>query len=293
MNHTQIRAFHAVAMLGSFSKAAEKLLLTQPAISEQVRRLEQENDMLLFQRSRKGAQLTPDGASLFHLTKRYFAIEDEIDDCLKEWNARLAGHLRLVADSAQHVTDLVCRFRARYPSVRITIRSGNTQTVFNELRAYNAEIGVVGSPPQAREMVALNIGASPIIAFAHRDFLSEARSGMTLAELAQYPLVLREDGSKTRQHILDGARQSGVRIAPAFEVEGREAVRSIVLSGGGIGFVSEAEFGPDDRLAPIQILDLKARMPESIVHLSQRGDVRLIRTFMDFAVASTRQEGTG
>ncbi len=293
MNHTQIRAFHAVAELGSFSRAAEMLLLTQPAVSEQIRRLEQENDTLLFQRSRKGARLTPDGERLFHLTKRYFAIEDEIDDCLKEWNERLSGHLRLVADSAQHVTDLVCRFRARYPSVRITIRSGNTQTVLNELRAYNAEIGVVGSPPESREMVALDIGASPIMAFAHRDLLPETRSRLSLAELAKYPLVLREDGSRTRQHILDGARQSGVRIVPAFEVEGREAVRSIVLSGGGIGFVSQAEFGPDSRLVPIHITDLKARMPESIVHLSQRGDVRLIRTFMDFAVASTRQEGTG
>ncbi|MGV6848342.1 MAG: LysR substrate-binding domain-containing protein [Marinibacterium sp.] len=283
MNHTQIKAFHAVARLGSFSKAAEALLLTQPAVSEQVRRLEQANDMLLFKRGRKGVQLTESGEQLFHFTKRYFEIEEEIDGCLSAWNSRLTGHLRLVADSAMHVADVLSRFRSRYPSVKVTIRSGNTETVLHELREYNAEVGVVGSLQTASDMESLGIGSSRIIAFAHKDLVGGIRGKLSIRDLQNYPLVLREPGSKTRQQVLSAARDVGMNLEPAFEVEGREAVRSIVLSQGGIGFVSRAEFSADERLEELEIADLDTRMPEAIVYLTQRKDMRLIRAFMGFA----------
>lgn len=283
MNHTQVKAFHAVARLGSFSRAAEALFLTQPAVSEQVRRLEQENDMLLFKRGRKGVRLTESGEELFHFTKRYFEIEEEIDGCLTAWKSRLSGHLRIVADSAMHVSDILSRFRARYPNVRVTIRSGNTEKIIHELREYNAEIGVVGSLPRASDMDSLEIGSSRLIAFAHRDLFATTRKRISIKALRNYPLVLREPGSRTRQQVLESARAAGVSLAPAFEVEGREAVRSVVLSKGGIGFVSRAEYSADDRLLELEVTDLKSRMPESIVYLSQRKDVRLIRAFMDFA----------
>lgn len=283
MNHTQIKAFHAVATLGSFSKAAESLFLTQPAVSEQVRRLEQDNDMLLFKRERKGVRLTANGEELFHFTKRYFEIEDQIDDCLTDWNARLKGHLRLLADSAMHVTDIVSRFRAKYPEVKMTIHVGNSENILTELRNYNADIGVVGGYPEANDIEALQIGSSPIIAFAHRGILQDRESEMSLAEIADYPLVLREAGSKTRQQVLNRAKDLGVTLDLAFEVEGREAVRATVLSKGGVGFVSQAEFIPDPRLVEIHISDLNTRMVESIVNLSQRNDVRLIRRFMELA----------
>ena len=283
MRHSQLKAFHYVALHGGFSRAAEALHLTQPAVSEQVRNLEQDHDLLLFSRERKRVALTETGAHLFRLPKQYFETEQQIAEFLSERRSAIEGELRIIADSAHHVTDILSRFRRRYPDVTIGLRTGNTQEILDELRAYNADIGVVGSLTPLKDIDALDLGSSPIIAFALKGLLGTHAARMTIAELGAHPLVFREPGSKTRQQILEGAAKSGVRLRPAIVAEGREAVREIVLSGGGVGFVSRAEYSRDDRLEEIEIADLDIRMSEAVVHLTQRRDVRLIRAFMEFA----------
>ncbi len=283
MRHSQLKAFHHVALLGGFSRAAEMLFLTQPAISEQVRKLEQEQDVLLFHRERKRIRLTQEGEHLFRLTKQFFETEQQIREYLSESSATIEGKLRIIADSAHHVTDILSRFRLRYPNIVVSVRTGNTEEIIEELRAYNAEIGVVGSMESGRDMVSVNLGTTEIIAFCARGFLPNNRQNLSLGDLADLPLIFRETGSKTRQKLLQEASRQNITLTPAIEAEGREAVREIVASGAGIGFVSRAEFGHDDRLIPISIDDVDLNMSESMIHLGQRSEVRLIRTFMEFA----------
>jgi len=284
MRHSQLRAFHHVALLGGFSRAAEALLLSQPAISEQVRNLEQDHDVLLFTRERKHVRLTPAGEHLFLLTKQYFEIEQQAREYLSEQSSATEGELRIIADSAHHVTEILSRFRSRYPNVMVSLRTGNTDEIMAELRAYNTEIGVVGSMARPKDIDAFDLGSSPIIAFAARGTMPEPEKGMTLSQLSAYPLVFREVGSKTRAQIIEGAQKRGVKLKPAIVAEGREVVREIVISGAGVGFVSQAEYSHDDRLEQIAITDLDILMSESIVHLSQRRDVKLIRAFMELAL---------
>ena len=116
MRHSQLKAFHHVALLGGFSRAAEALHLTQPAISEQVRKLEQQHDVLLFSRDRKRVQLTQAGEHLFLLTKQYFEVEQQIQDYMSETSAAIDGTLRIIADSVHHVTDIRGPFAAAIPT---------------------------------------------------------------------------------------------------------------------------------------------------------------------------------
>jgi aminoethylphosphonate catabolism LysR family transcriptional regulator len=283
MRHSQLRAFHSVAQQGGFSRAAEALHLTQPAVSEQVRRLEQAHDVLLFHREGRRVALTRAGEALFQLTKRYFEIETQIDAQLSRSAAVVEGELRILADSAVHVAGILSRFRARYPKVSVTLRSGNTEAILGALRNYDAEIGVVGSLPEGGDLVSLDLGASPIVAFALRGLSGGA--AMPIAELAAHPLIFREKGSKTRQQVVEAAAAQGVRLRAAIEAEGRDAVRALVLSGAGVGFVSRAEYSPDPRLELVEIADLAAAMRESIVHVAARGELRQIRAFMEIARA--------
>ena len=283
MRHSQLKAFHYVALLGGFSRAAEQLLLTQPAISEQVRKLEQENDVLLFHRERKRVKLTEAGERLFLMTKQYFEIEQQIHDYVSESSASIDGSLRIIADSAHHVTDILQAFRMRYPKVTVTMRVGNTGDILEELRSYNAEIGVAGSTAPGKDMEALDLGATEIIGFASTSFLPSHKRSITLKELSEMPLIFREVGSKTREKLVNEAARKNITLSPVIEAEGREAVREVVSSGAGIGFVSRAEFGHDERLVPLVIEDTDISMSESLVHLGQRRDVRVIRAFMDCA----------
>ena len=283
MRHSQLKAFHYVALYSGFSNAAKQLYLTQPAVSEQVRKLEQEHDVLLFLRNRKRVKLTPEGEHLFLLTKRYFEIELQIDEYISEARAAVDGTLRIIADSAYHVTDILSNFRSQYPKIFVTLRTGNSEEVLKELRSYNAEIGIVGSSTTGTDMETCDLGSTRIVAFAAKDFLPANKSRMNLEDLCKMPLVFRETGSKTRQKLEDEAEKRGVRLAPVIEAEGREAVREVVASGAGIGFVSSAEYGNDDRLVLIELDDIDIRMTETLIYSTQRKDVRVIRAFMEFA----------
>ena len=285
MRQSQLKAFHNVALHGGFSRAAEALFLTQPAISEQVRKLEQDHDVLLFQRKRKRVQLTTAGEQLFRYTKQYFEIEQQIEDYMSETGSAIEGELRIIADSAHHVTDILGRFRQHYPDVAISLRAGNTEDILEELRAYNAEIGVVGSLSPGTDMITHNLGTTEISAFVAKGVLPKAKKSLGLIELSEFPLIFREKGSKTRDKLEQEARKIGIKLIPAITAEGREAVREVVASGAGIGFVSQAEFGHDDRLVQIKLKDIDIHMSETMVHLAQRRDVKVIRAFMEFARA--------
>ncbi|WP_435136069.1 LysR substrate-binding domain-containing protein [Pseudopelagicola sp. nBUS_19] len=283
MRHSQLRAFHYVAHLGGFSRAAEFLLLSQPAISEQVGKLEQEHDVLLFRRERKRVLLTPEGEQLFQFTKQYFELEQQMDEYLSSKSAVVDGELRIIADSAHHITFVLGKFRKKYPNVSVMLRTGNTEEILGDLRAYNAEIGVVGSLTPGSDMATLNLGSTKITAFAARDTKLASKRKLTFQELSRYPLVFRESGSKTRQKLEDEAKKHGVILKPAIIAEGREAVREVVASGAGIGFVSLAEYVRDDRFMTIELLDADIQMSETMVHLTQRRDVRAICAFMAVA----------
>jgi aminoethylphosphonate catabolism LysR family transcriptional regulator len=283
MKYVQLRAFHNVALHGGFSRAATAMGLTQPAVSDQVLGLEQDYDVLLFDRQKKQIRLTRKGQDLLELTRPMFEIEARALEFLSESRALTSGTLRVIADSAYHVTGVLSRFRARYPGVHITLRSGNSQEVEQELIAYRADIGVLGRSAKAGKFQSVSLGTTPIIAFAAKGFPDLPDRPLALADLARYPLVFREQGSKTRQKLEDAAKAQGVRLRPVIEAEGREAMREIVAAGGGIGFVSEAEYGRDARLVKIPIKGHVIEMEETVVCVSQRKDVRMIRAFMAMA----------
>lgn len=283
MRYSQLKAFHYVAMLGGFSRAAEALYLTQPAISEQVRKLEQAHDVLLFTRERKRIFLTPEGQRLFRLTKQFFEIEQQIEDYISESGAAIDGELRIIVDSAHHITEILSRFRKRYPNVTVSLRTGNSEDVLSELRSYDAEIGVIGSLRPGNDMKMQKLSTTEIIAFASRELIPDSMCHISLAELANYPLIFREEGSKTRQKLEEALQEQNFNHSPAIVAEGREAVQAIVASGAGVGFVSQAEYGLDERVRPLPIDELDITMSEALIHLTQRSDVKLIRAFMDVA----------
>ena len=283
MRYVQLRAFHNVAVHGGFSRAAEALSLTQPAISDQVRKLEEEYDILLFNRRKKKIAVTESGQTLLEITNRLFEIENRALEFLSESRALSAGRLRIIADSTLHLLHVLKPFREKYPGVRVSLRSGNTGEVIDALFGYRADIGVLGDLPKFREFETVRLTATPLVAFAAIGTQMDRIDRLSLRELADYPLVLRESGSKTREKLEKAAGKSGIRLVAAIEAEGREAIREIVASGAGIGIVSQAEFGHDSRLRKIKIGGPRILMEEALICLRERSGGKLIGAFMDMA----------
>jgi aminoethylphosphonate catabolism LysR family transcriptional regulator len=283
MRYVQLRAFHYVAICGGFSRAAEALFLTQPAISDQVRKLEQEYDIILFNRRKKQVTLTDAGRRFLEITRRLFEIEKQAHEMLSESRTLRSGSLRLIADSAHHALPIIGRFREKYPGIELSIRSGNSKMVVNKLYNYGAEVGILGEVPESDDFVTIKLSSAPLVAFTAAGHpLSKVKS-MTMDMLSQQMLVLREHGSKTRQNIENAAEAHGITLKVAIEAEGREAVREIVATSGGVGIVSQAEFGQDSRLVPIRISDCDAILDQALICLRERAGGKLMSAFLDCA----------
>ncbi|MEM7067408.1 MAG: LysR substrate-binding domain-containing protein [Pseudomonadota bacterium] len=285
MRYVQLRAFHYVAITGGFSRAAEVLHLTQPAISDQVRNLEIEYDVRLFNREKKQITLSESGKKLFEITRRMFEVENEALALLSESQTIKSGRLSIGADSTFHITDILAQFRKEYPDIFISVSGGNTETVIESLNNYEADVGVgvLSEIPNERDYDVVNLGTTPITAFTSIESEFSNLKSVRMKELAKLPLVMREQKSKTRAKFQELADKLGIEVSIQIEAEGREAVREIVASSGGIGIVSEAEFGRDPRFVKIPITDAELVMDEAIICLSKRKESRLIRAFMQVA----------
>ena len=129
MNYSHLRAFHAVASQGSFTKAAKVLHVTQPTISDQVKALEQRYSVVLFGRRGRHITLTPIGQALLEVTQRQFSLEAEAEELLTAARGLAQGLLRVSADAPYHVVPLLGRFHRLHPGIRLTLDFGNSTKV--------------------------------------------------------------------------------------------------------------------------------------------------------------------
>jgi LysR family transcriptional regulator, low CO2-responsive transcriptional regulator len=289
MRYVQLRAFHNVAIHGGFSRAAEALSLSQPAISDQVAKLEEEYDVLLFDRHKRRVTLTPFAEQLLEITRHLFEFEKQARDVLSEKQALRSGTLRIIADSPHHLLHVLKDFKSKYPRIFISLGVGNTDQVVSALNAYQADIGVLGEVPADRQFKIVRLNSTPFVAFVARDYPIEKTQSLTIRQIAAHPLVMRETGSKTRQVVERFAASKGVKLSSSIEAEGREAVREIVAAGMGVGFVSSAEFGHDRRLRAVNIEGLGQHMDEALICLKNRENSKLIKTFMGLAAPAQAQ----
>ncbi|AHZ68341.1 LysR family transcriptional regulator [Pseudomonas mandelii JR-1] len=281
VSHAQLKAFHAVAVHGSFTKAAERLFLTQPAISDQVRKLEERFGVLLFHRNKRSVRLTDLGERLLSITQRLFVIEDEAQELLYDSRALQTGSLILAVDAPVHVLPQIARFCERYPGISVKIETGNTDESLFRLFNYQADLALLGRDVSDERLISLPLRNDPMVAFVSHNHPWANRESICLADLHDTPLVLREIGSVTRQTLEEEMAQAGFSIRPAIQVEGREAAREAVVVGIGVGVVSAAEFGADSRVCALPITDCTRRLTETLVCLREQSSRRVVATFLE------------
>lgn len=281
VSHAQLKAFHAVAVHGSFTRAAERLFLSQPAISDQVRKLEERFGVLLFHRNKRSVRLTDLGERLLSITQRLFVVQAEAQELLQASQALQTGSLILAVDAPVHVLPQIARFCERYPGITVKIETGNTDESLARLFNYQADLALLGREVSDDRLLSLRLRSDPMVAFVARTHPWAGRSSICLSDLEDTPLVLREIGSVTRQTLEEEMSQAGLRMRAAIQVEGREAAREAVVVGIGVGVVSAAEFGSDSRVIALPITDCKRRLTETLVCLQEQSSRRVVATFLD------------
>ncbi len=291
MFHTQLRSFHAVASEGSFTAAGNVLHVGQPTVTRQVKELEEHFGVQLFYRRGRLVELTPEGKPLLELTRRMFSLEAEARDLLNAAGGFHSGHLEVGAVGPYHVTEMLARFHERYPDLTISVTTGNSQEVLQDLVDFRTEVAVLAQWEEHDRFFAMPYSEHPLVVFVNVDHPWAKRASVRIQDLDGQNVILREPGSTTRKALEGALTQAGIRINPVMEIGSREAIWWAVLQGLGIGIVSEYEFIPHARLHKLGLSGTPVYTSQYVVCLTERREARLIRAFFEIAeeTAKTRK----
>lgn len=283
MNFTQLRAFDMVAREGSYTRAADLLGLTQPALTIQVKALEEAYGVKLLRRVGRTVTLTESGRSLFDVTRRLFALEDEAQELLAASRELRRGHLRVAADGPHIVMGMFVRFRQRYPDVRLLVTLGNTAYVRQQLLDRHVDVGILPRIEGDPAFVGVPLWRHTPVLIVPLGHPWAKRKSIAIADLDGKPMLMREKGSNTQRALEAALHRAGAKPKVVLELGSREAVLGAVAAGLGFGVVWKVEAMADGRFKMIDIRDADMRSIDYVACLKGERNRRAVRAMMEIA----------
>jgi DNA-binding transcriptional LysR family regulator len=292
MDTRQLAAFCAVVERKSFSQAAERLGVTQPAVSQQIRSLEERVGQQLLDRSGRRVEPTEAGRRLYRGAQRLLAQERQLlEDVAGDAGGPLRGQLAIGASTGPGgtvVPVLLCEFAAANPEVTIELSIYDTQTVVDQVARRELELGVVGATPRNRAVAYEPFFRDEVILVCPPGHRFEGKT-VTLEELREEPLIVMQEGAGVRQVIEDELRKAGTRLRDLdvrLELGRQESVKSAVEAGHGVAFISrtgvEAELAARTLVAA-RVKGLEPSREISLVRSAGRVSTRVADAFVEFA----------
>lgn len=269
LENFRLTVFRAVAEQLSFRRAAEELYLTQPAVSLQVKALEEELAVQLFDRSGSRVALTPAGRRLLSYARRAAALARQAEEEVTALGGDQAGTLALGASTtiAQYILPrLLAEFRRRHPRVQPTLISGNTERVVEALARHQIALALIEGPARSRDVKTEPFLEDELVLIVPAAHEWAERTAIQPAELVDAPLLLRERGSGTRRVLELALEKHGIRhrtLHVPMELDSTEAIKTAVEAGLGVGFVSRwalaRDLRPGHGLRVVEIEGLRVR----------------------------------
>ena len=255
----QFQVFEAAARLGGYTRAAETLHLSQPAVSMQIRQLEEQVGMPLFDQIGKKVHLTDAGRALYQHAQNILAQVHEAQLELEEMRGVRRGQLNItVASTANYFApQLLAAFCQRYPEVKISLDVSNLEHILALLNEADKDIAIMGRPPEASDLVAHPFMENPLVVIASPNHPLAKERNIPLARLAQESFISREEGSGTRMAAERFFDTAGTRLSTAMEMSSNEAIKQAVQAGLGLGVVSVHTLEMELALDRLTILDVE------------------------------------
>jgi len=292
MDTRQLAAFCAVVERKSFSQAAERLGVTQPAVSLQIRSLEQRLGTQLLDRSGRRVEPTEAGLRLYASAQKLLALEQQLlEDVTGDAEGAISGTLELGASTGPGgtvVPVLLCEFHEAHPDVRVRLSVSDTQTVVAQVAERELELGVVGAAPRHRGVAYEPFFRDEVVLACPSGHRLAGKTA-TLDDLRTEPLILMQDGAGVRQVIEDELRRVGTRLRDLdvrIELGLQESVRSAVAAGHGVTFISRTAIESDLAAGTLAIARVRGLDPVRgifLVRAGGRAETRAAQAFVEFA----------
>jgi LysR family transcriptional regulator, low CO2-responsive transcriptional regulator len=255
----QLKVFEAVARLTSFSRAAEELHLTQPAVSTQIRKLEDHAGLALFEQLGRQIYLTAAGSELLHHSRVIMRQFDDAEAAMTQFKGVAGGKLNVAVISAgdYFMPRLLVEFASRNEGVILNLSVHNREGLLVHLADNLTDLAVMVRPPEGADTLNEAFAPHPyvIVAAAGHPLAREKR--IALARVVREPFVVREKGSDTWQSMADGLGRQLERLNVAMEIRSTETIKQAVLAGMGISFLSAHTVSRELRERSLVALDVQ------------------------------------
>jgi len=284
----QLRTFKTVADLTSFSAAAQRLKLSQPSVSYQVKELEETLGLPLLDRLGKRVQLTEAGNVLYNYARRMLDVLDEATVVIEEMRGIQRGTLRVGASTTVGIYLLPAAlgaFKKLHPGLVISLEIGTRARVQDQVLRNELDLAVVGPALKDAELAIIPFLSDELAVVAPAGHPLAGRRGLTLKDLADQPFIMREASSGSRLSLEKAARKAGAKLRVAMELGSNGAIKHAVESGLGLAVISRyataLEFS-SGRLVELDVRGFPIRRDWHIVHLRRRKLPASVHAFIDF-----------
>lgn len=292
MNLHQLRIFQTVARLGSFSRAAEELGISQPSVSIQVADLERSLGVDLFEQLGKRIYLTDAGRVLEDYARRILALAEEAETAVAEVKGLLRGRLAIGASTTPGtylLPRILGHFQERFPQINVTLEIANTRRIQERLLRNELDLGVVGWEVTSHNLVAEPFLEDELVLVIPPSHPLAAAGTVSAQALREHRVIMRERGSGTREAVEAALGEVGVVLVPAMEFGSNEAVKEAVAGGLGIAILSHLAVVAETasgRLVTLGLGDVKMRSRVYIVHHRDKRIGQALKAFLDMLHSS-------
>ncbi len=291
MADRRLQVFHSVAKHLSFTKAAEALHMTQPAVTFQVRQLEEYFNTRLFDRTHNRISLTEAGKRVYEIGGRIFELYAEMDHAIKELTGEVSGVLIIGASTtiAEYMLPaLLGDFKSKYPDVNVRLKVSNTEGIVSMVESNVIDLGVVEAPVANKNLAVELCKKDQLVAIVAPNHPLANKEKLSVEDLTGNPYICREEGSGTREVINEYMQEVGASPAELdiiMELGSPEAIKGAVEAGIGIAVLSKATLIKELKLRTLVAipLDPPLERPFSFVHQKQKFRQRAMEELLEFA----------
>ncbi len=291
MNLDHLKTFQEVVRLGSFSKVAKKLSITQPAVSFQIQKLEQQLGTRLIDRTQRAITLTTAGKRLLRFAESIEAERKRLQHDLEQMREEVSGDLLVTASTIPGeslLPPLLSKFKRMHPAVRIQVDVSDSLTVISGVRDNLYEVGFCGVPPEGEDLTSFKVADDEIVLIVFPEHPFAQRSEVLPTELEGESLIFRESTSGTQRSLESHLARAGLdlrKLVPNLILGTTQAVVSAVAAGAGIAFVSNLAIQKDLALGLVrQVVVSGLRLSRDFYCIYRRERVvsRLLEEFINF-----------
>ncbi|MDX8389785.1 MAG: LysR family transcriptional regulator [Mariprofundaceae bacterium] len=283
----QLNIFEQVAAHQSYTQAAKSLYLTQPAVSMQIKQLEGQIGLMLFERIGKKIKLTHAGDELLHYCEAIRLQIEEAKTMLGELKGLKRGklHLTMASTANYFAPQLIAAFKKEHPDVSINLEVTNRSGLVHAVEHNLTDMAIMGRPPKGHHLVGIPFMANPLVVIAAPSHPLAQQNSIPLATVADEAFIVREPDSGTRMAADRFFAEHGITLTPGMEMSRSEAIKQAVMAGLGLGIVSlhtiEMELALQ-RLVVLDVEDFPIVRQWHIVHRDRKRFSAIPEAFKDF-----------